>query len=257
MNANPERCPVTIERAGGVLTATLDDPESRNALSPALMHALSEAIAGAARDPEVRVVVIANAGNTFCAGADLKANSAGTSTGAPRLDELLAAIQRCNKPVIARVSGHVLGGGNGLVAACDIAVASEDSMFGFTEVRLGVIPAIISVVCLPKLRRGDALELFLRGHRFPAARAAELGLIQRAVPRAELDTALAPIIEDLRKGEPTALGLAKRLVYEVPRMDPERAFAWTSQLSADLFGSDEAREGMRAFREKRPAAWAK
>jgi methylglutaconyl-CoA hydratase len=248
---------VRVEAADGILTATLDDPETRNVLTPCLLRGLSDIVARADHDPAVRVVVIANTGTTFCAGADLRPTLGGTSTGAPRLEELLSAIQRCGKPVIARVSGHVMGGGNGLVASCDFAFASDDSKFGFTEVRLGVVPAIISVVCLPKMRRGDALEAFLRGNRFSAARATELGLIQRALPEAELDAAIAEVIDDLKKGEPKALALAKQLVYEVPRMDPQQAFAWTAKLSTELFDSAEAREGIRAFRERRPAAWAK
>ena len=142
------------------------------------------------------------------------------------------------------------------MCACDISIASEAAKFGFSEVRLGVAPAIISVVCLPKMRPGEAMEAFLRGHRFPAARAAELGLINRAVPAAELDAAVDEVLADLRKGGPHALGVAKRLVHEVPRMLPERAFEWTSGLSADLFASEEAAEGMKAWLDKRAPNWA-
>jgi methylglutaconyl-CoA hydratase len=149
-----------------------------------------------------------------------------------------------------------VGGGNGLAAALDISIADEDVKFGFTEVRLGVIPAIISVVCLPKMRAGEAMEAFLRGNRFPARRAAELGLINRAVPAGELDAAVEEVLADLRKGGPTAVGLAKRLVYEVPAMEQKEAFQYTTRLSAKLFGGDEAKEGMAAFLERRKASWA-
>jgi methylglutaconyl-CoA hydratase len=128
--------------------------------------------------------------------------------------------------------------------------------FGFTEVRLGVAPAIISVVCLPKMRPGEAMEAFLRGHRFPASRAAELGLINRAVPRAQLDAAVEEVLADLRKGGPNALGFAKRLVYEVPAMSQKDGFQWTTRLSGDLFRSEEAAAGMKAFLKKQPAPWA-
>ena len=144
-----------------------------------------------------------------------------------------------------------------MAAAFDISIASEDVKFGFTEVRLGVVPAIISVVCLPKMRPGEAMEAFLRGHRFPAARAAELGLINRAVPATELDGAIDEVLGDLRKAGPNALGVAKRLVHEVPRMSQKEAFEWTTKLSDELFRSDEAKEGMAAFLGKRPAAWVK
>jgi methylglutaconyl-CoA hydratase len=150
----------------------------------------------------------------------------------------------------------VVGGGNGLAAALDISIAADDVHFGFTEVRLGVAPAIISVVCLPKMRRGEALEAFLRGQRFSASRAAELGLINRAVPRESLDAAVAEVLSDLRRGGPTALGVAKRLVYEVPALEQKEALRWASKLSAELFAGAEAAEGMKAFLHKRKPAWA-
>jgi methylglutaconyl-CoA hydratase len=157
--------------------------------------------------------------------------------------------------VIGKIRGHVVGGGNGLAAALDIAIASEDVKFGFTEVRLGVAPAIISVVCLPKMRRGDAMEAFLRGNRFPAAKAAEYGLISRAVPTDELDAAVDEVLADLRLGGPEALGFAKRLVYEVPTMEQKEAFAWTSKLSAGLFKGEEAAAGMKAFLKREKPPW--
>jgi methylglutaconyl-CoA hydratase len=169
---------------------------------------------------------------------------------------LLESIQSSPTPVLGRIAGHVVGGGNGLAAALDIAIAADHVKFGFTEVRLGVAPAIISVVCLPKMRPGEAMEAFLRGHRFPASRAVELGLIQRAVPADQLDAALDEVLADLRRGGPQALGFAKRLVHEVPRMEPKDAFRWAAQLSGELFRSEEAAEGVAAFLGKRKPAWA-
>ncbi|NNL66348.1 MAG: enoyl-CoA hydratase, partial [Myxococcales bacterium] len=128
--------------------------------------------------------------------------------------------------------------------------------FGFTEVRLGVVPAIISVVCLPKMRRGEALEAFLRGNRFPAAKAAEYGLIARAVPADELDAAVDEVLADLRLGGPAALGFAKQLVYDVPEMAQKEAFAWAAELSQRLFKGDEAAAGMRAFLKREKPPWA-
>ncbi len=256
--------PVRIASARGVMTATLADAESRNALGPELVQGLRDALAAAAADPKIRALVVTNEGSTFCAGANLKQRSgaapragSGSSSGSGGFEELLHEIQTCPKPVVGRIAGHVVGGGNGLAAALDISIAADDVKFGFSEVRLGVAPAIISVVCLPKMRPGEAMEAFLRGHRFSATRAAELGLITRAVPAAELDTAVEEVLADLKKGGPLALGFAKRLVYEVPRMTAKDAFQWTSALSSDLFKSDEAREGMAAFLQKREAAWAK
>ncbi|MGH0037482.1 MAG: enoyl-CoA hydratase-related protein [Myxococcota bacterium] len=249
---------VRIESAGGILTVTLADLESRNALGAVVVNGLHDAITRANDDPDIRAVVVTNEGTTFCAGANLKEQS-GAAAGARAkvgLDELLGEIQRSPTPVVGKIKGHVVGGGNGLAAALDIAIAQDDVKFGFTEVRLGVAPAIISVVCLPKMRRGEAMEAFLRGNRFPASKAAEYGLISRAVPADELDAAVDEVLADLRKGGPSALGFAKRLVYEVPAMEQKEAFAWTADLSARLFKGEEAAAGMKAFLKREKPPWA-
>jgi methylglutaconyl-CoA hydratase len=250
--------PVQLTTERGVMTATLVDVENRNALGGALVQGLYDALTTANADPNVRAVVVTNEGNTFCAGANLKERSGQQAETAPTasFEELLHAIQTSPTPVIGRIAGHVMGGGNGLASALDISIAAEDVKFGFTEVRLGVAPAVISVVCLPKMRRGEALEAFLRGNRVPASRAAELGLINRAVPADQLDAAVEEVLADLRRGGPNALGFAKRLVYEVPNMGQKEAFDWTSRHSAELFRSEEAAEGMAAFLARRPASWA-
>ena len=250
--------PVKLSKGRGVLTATLADVENRNALGAALIRGLQGALEAANADPEIRALVVTNEGSTFCAGANLKEQS-GAKTGAtPKLgfDALIASIQESPTPIVGKIRGHVVGGGNGLAAALDIAIAQDDVKFGFTEVRLGVAPAIISVVCLPKMRRGDAMEAFLRGHRFPASRAAELGLIQRAVPAGELDAAVDAVLDDLKLAGPQALAAAKRLVYDVPAMEAKEAFAYTADLSARLFRGDEAAAGMKAFLAREKPPWA-
>ena len=249
---------VRVETAAGVTTVTLADVENRNALGAALIEGLRGAVADANADPAVRAVVVTNEGSTFCAGANLKERSSGRGKAAASggFESLLHEIQTSPTPIVGRIAGHVVGGGNGLASSLDISIASEDVKFGFTEVRLGVAPAIISVVCLPKMRPGEAMEAFLRGHRFPSTRAAELGLINRAVPRDQLDAAVGEVLADLRKGGPTALGFAKRLVYEVPRMSQKEAFAWTARLSAELFRSEEGAEGMKAFVTRSRPPWA-
>ncbi|MDG2051351.1 MAG: enoyl-CoA hydratase-related protein [Myxococcota bacterium] len=249
---------VRVETTRGIMTVTLADVENRNALGAGLINGLHEAIQHANDNPEVRAVVVTNDGNTFCAGANLKEQSGAKKGTRPvvGLDGLLELIQKSPTPIIGKIAGHVVGGGNGLAAALDISIAAEDVKFGFTEVRLGVIPAIISVVCLPKMRRGEALDAFMRGNRFTGTRAAELGLINDAVPRDQLDEAIDTVLADLRKGGPNAVGLAKQLVYDVPRMEQKEAFKYTAQLSAELFRGDEAAEGMKAFLQKRPATWA-
>lgn len=249
---------VRLETGDGILTVTLADVENRNALGAAVLNGLHDAIGQANADPAIRAVVVTNEGTTFCAGANLKERSGAARGEAPKVgfDELLEEIQHSPTPIVGKIRGHVVGGGNGLASALDIAIAQDNVKFGFTEVRLGVAPAIISVVCLPKLRRGDALEAFLRGHRFSASRAAELGLISRAVPADELDAAVDEVLSDLLRGGPEALGFAKRLVYEVPAMEQKEAFAWTAELSARLFKGEEAAAGMKAFLKREKPPWA-
>jgi methylglutaconyl-CoA hydratase len=246
--------------SGGVATLTMDQPHNRNALTPALLNGLADGLDKALAETAVRVIVLTNTGPAFCAGADLSGGPGGDGdeAAAPRmgLAEILAAIQDSPKPVVARIDGHCLGGGIGLAAACDLSVAADNVRFGFTEVRIGVVPAIISVVCLPKLRRGDALELFLSGQRISAGRAAEIGLITTAVLAADLDTEVDVVLANLLAGGPAALSAAKQLVYAVPGMERRAAFAQTTELSRSLFASAEAAEGMAAFREKRPPSWA-
>jgi methylglutaconyl-CoA hydratase len=245
----------------GVATITLNRPENRNALSVELVNSLGAHLDQALDDPAVRVVVLTNVGNTFCAGADLKAAqasggaSAAAGAGGRSFLEIFDQILDSPKPIIGRLAGHALAGGLGLAASCDISVASDQATFGFTEVRIGVAPAVISVVCLPKLRRADALELFLTGERVSAARAAEVGLITRAVAHDDLDAAVADVVGKVVRGGPQALAASKQLIARIPEMSRAEGFAWTGPLSASLFMSEEGQEGIGAFREKRDAAW--
>jgi methylglutaconyl-CoA hydratase len=249
---------VRIEAADGILTVTLADVESRNALGAVVVNGLHDAIVRANADAAIRAMVVTNEGSTFCAGANLKEQSGAARGARPKLgfEGLLEMIQQSPTPIVGKIKGHVVGGGNGLAAALDIAIAQDDVKFGFTEVRLGVAPAIISVVCLPKMRRGEAMEAFLRGNRFPASKAAEYGLISRAVPADRLDAAVDEVLADLRLGGPDALGHAKSLVYQVPGMDQKEAFAWTADLSARLFKGEEAAAGMEAFLSREKPPWA-
>ena len=239
------------ETTRGVATITLDQPDTRNALSVSLLDGLGDQLSDAIADEQVRVVVVTNEGNTFCAGADLTA--VGATPARWELTRLLELILDSPKPIVGRIAGHCMGGGVGLAAAFDLSVAAEDARFGFTEVRIGVAPAMISVVCLPKLRRADALELFLSGERISATRAAEVGLITKAA--ADIDAVVAGWVRSLLAGGPRALAAAKRLVFSVPELERSAAFATTATLSAELFASEEGAEGIAAFRERRPAAW--
>jgi enoyl-CoA hydratase/carnithine racemase len=251
---------VRYEVTDGVATLTLDNPDARNVLDVDTMAALSDGLMQASEDAAVRVVVLTAEGRAFCAGADLKGATAAnadsfTTQGPMSLVAVLEEILDCPKPTIARVQGHVAGGGNGLVAACDFAVASENVHFAFSEVRVGVAPAVVSVVCLDRMNRRDGIELLLLGERVPAARAAQAGLINRAVPADELDAAVAGYVDALRRGGPQALRATKNLLRKVPGMPRTEAFEWTAEISAHMFNSDEAKEGMTAFLTKHPAPW--
>ena len=248
------------EVADGVATLTLDNPDARNVLDADTMAAMSDGLLRAAEDPQVRVVVLAAEGRAFCAGADLKGASSAdaesfTAAGPRALVAVLEQILDCPKPTIARVQGHVAGGGNGLVAACDFAVAADDVHFAFSEVRVGVAPAVISVVCLDRMNRRDGIELLLLGERVSAQRAAEAGLINKAVPRDDLDASVAGYVDALSRGGPQALAATKSLLRKVPGMDRTQAFEWTAEVSAHMFNSDEAKAGMMAFLSKQPAPW--
>jgi methylglutaconyl-CoA hydratase len=248
---------VETERRGGVLTVTLADEANRNALGAQLVGELVDALDAADSDPEVRVVVLTNRGRVFCAGADLSERSSGGAPPAIHSPQaLFGRFARSPKPYVGRIAGHCVAGGMGLAAAMDISIATEGARFGFTEVRVGVAPAVISVVCLPKLRPADARAAFLRGRRFSAAEAAAMGLVNAAVPADRLDDEVDAVVHDLLAGGPGAIAAAKRLLAEVPGTPVDEAFRWTGELSGRLFATDEAREGMSAFLEKRPAAWA-
>jgi methylglutaconyl-CoA hydratase len=241
----------------GVLTVTLADEERRNALSAQLVGELVEAFQAADRDPSVRVVVLTNRGRVFCAGANLSERSGDVGAkaiGSPV--DLFGHVRRSPKPYVGRIAGHCVAGGIGLAASLDISVAIDDVTFGFTEVRLGLTPAMISVVCLPKMRPAEAREAFLRGNRFPAGEAARLGLVNTAVPADQLEAEVDAVVADLLLGGPEAIVASKQLLAQVPGMPIDEAFAWTSELSGRLFASEEGREGMTAYLEKRSPSWA-
>lgn len=249
---------VETDLANGVLTVTLADEDNRNALSSRLTTELTEALDDADADPEVRVVVLTNRGRVFCAGADLSERSSGSSGSKSRPVDptrLFGRFRESPKPYVGRIAGHCVAGGMGLAAAMDISIAIEEAKFGFTEVRIGVAPAIISVVCLPKIRPADAREAFLRGNRFLAPEAARMGLINAAVPVEELDAAVDAAVADLKAGGPEAIAAAKQLMARVPGMPIDEAFRWAGELSASLFRGEEAAEGMRAYLDKRPPSW--
>jgi methylglutaconyl-CoA hydratase len=245
--------------AGGVATITLNRPANRNALSEEMVNAIAASLDAAISDDQVRVIVLTGVGPVFCAGADLKERrtvTAGSGDGVPTFVRIFQQIQQAPKPVVAKLNGSALAGGLGLACSCDLVIAPSTAMFGFTEVRIGVAPAIISVVCLPKLRHADAAELFLTGDRINAQEAFRVGLINRCVDVDQVDAVTDELVGKLLLGGPLALAATKQLLTQVPLYaDQSKAFAEMATLSGKLFASPEANEGMKAFAEKRPASW--
>jgi len=249
---------VRTATSAGVTTLTLDSPANRNALSTPLMRQLLDALGGALTDPAVRAVVISHTGPVFCSGADLKETAEARAAGrvpAEMLADVLAALWEFPKPVVARIAGPARAGGLGLVAAADIAVCAQTATFAFSEVRLGVIPAVISSTVLPRLAPRAAAEYYLTGEIFDGARAAEIGLVTAAVPADDLDGAVARYCAALIRGGPLALAGTKQLLRRTREPSIRADLADLSARSAGYFRSDEGREGVAAFREKRPASW--
>jgi enoyl-CoA hydratase len=251
---NPGLVHYALDRA--IATVTLDSPGNRNALSAQLVGELSAHLVAAGADAAVRAVVLTHTGTTFCAGADLKEAGAegGPARGTERMLALLRLIVELPKPVLARIDGNVRAGGLGIVGACDIALAGPSSSFAFTEVRLGLAPAIISLTTLGRMSERAAARYYLTGETFDAATAAASGLITSAPP--DLDAEIATIADALRACSPQALAEIKPLTTRRTLAAFEQRADEVQAQSARLFRSDEAREGMTAFLQRRPPSWA-
>lgn len=248
---------VRLQVADAVATITLDSPANRNALSTALRADLSRHLQVAEADPRVRVVVLTHTGPVFCAGADLR-EARGEDASAPsrELADLLERIMTARKPVVARLTGAARAGGIGLVAACDFALATPAVTFAFSEVRIGVIPSIISVPLRLRVDGAALHRLFLTGETFDARRAAALGVLSSVSSPDTLDDDLVQLIDTLQLGSPEALAGARGLM-QPPKAELRIEFERMRELSARYFASDDAREGMSAFAQKRPPAWAR
>ncbi|MEJ2856680.1 MULTISPECIES: enoyl-CoA hydratase family protein [unclassified Saccharothrix] len=248
---------VHYEVRRGIATITLDSPHNRNALSAQLRAELTGHLKAATADDAVRVVVLTHTGPVFCSGMDLK-EAGGASASQQGVNEFPAILEQLwtsPKPVVARLAGPARAGGVGIVAACDIAVAVESATFAFSEVRIGVVPAVISVTVLPRLLPRAAHELFLTGETFDAQRAVTIGLINSAVDAEGLDAEVARYTDMLALGAPNALAATKRMLQQERSSNLGEVFADMLELSARHFGGPEGQEGIAAFVGKRKPNW--
>jgi enoyl-CoA hydratase len=239
-----------------VATLTLDSPRNRNALSRPLVAELSARLAEAGAEPAARAVVITHTGRVFCAGADLaEAGRQSMSEANAAILALLTAIVDTPKPVIARITGHVRAGGMGIVGACDLALASDTATFAFSEARIGVAPAMISLTTQDLLTPRAAARYYLTGATFGAPEAAQAGFLTIATSNENLDVELGRLVSEIRETSPQGAAETKRLLTRGRRQRLAGESSAMAELSARLFASAEAQEGIHAFLEKRPPAW--
>ncbi len=253
----------TIKVQTGVVTrVTLNRPDIRNAFNDTMIRELREAFSAIEQDASARVVVLTGAGKAFCAGADLhwmrqvvEYTYEQNYEDSLNLAKLMRQIYDCPKPVVGRINGPAIGGGTGLVAVCDIPVASEDAVLSFSEVKIGLVPACISPYVLKRVGERYGREYFLTGERLTAQKALQCGLVNRVVPAQELDATVDGLVEHLISSGPAALATCKRMVREVGDMDLDTAGPATAEMIARLRMSEEGQEGMAAFLERRKPAW--
>ena len=253
---------ILVERTGSVAHVIFNRSDVRNALNADMIAEITACFRALAAEADLRAVVLAGAGAAFSGGADINYMRAGLDLGeseneadALRLADMFASIEDCPVPVIARVHGAALGGGSGLITACDIVVAATDSLFGFTEVRLGIVPAVISPFVLRKIGQSHARALFVTGERFNASRALSIGLVHEVVDAGALDAAVQQKIDGILAAGPEAVRVAKRIARTVGAMSADEAREWTAATTAARRAAAEGQEGLRAFLEKRKPAW--
>jgi methylglutaconyl-CoA hydratase len=272
MNDSPDHESVSVERDGAVARVTLRRPEKRNAFDDAVVDRMLQVFQELTRDTAVRVIVLAGDGKVFSAGADLgwmkrmvTADRESNAADALKLADLYEAIQCAPQAVVARVQGAALGGGSGLVAAADVAVAAEGTIFGFTEARLGILPAVISPYVVMKIGAGAARRWFVTGARMDAREAHRLGLVHEVVPADELDARVNQLVFDVLQCGPRAVTGCKELIEDVVgglamagslEDGFEAVKQYTAERIAEARVSEEGQEGLKAFLEKRRARWA-
>lgn len=251
---------IRAERTGGVLRITIDREAARNSLSAGCVAELRDALAVADRDAEVRVVVLTGAGEkAFCAGGDLGSlpqdGLLAAHEGRRAYGQLLLEMVRLGRPIVARVNGHALAGGLGLLAACDLAVAADDAQFGTPEIDLGLFPMMAMALIARSVPRKHALDLVLTGRRIDAREAVALGLVNRAVPRAELDAAVDALAQGLAQKSPAVLRLGRRAFHAMSDMGLDQALEYLSAMLSVNALAEDAMEGVAAFFEKRKPQW--
>jgi methylglutaconyl-CoA hydratase len=252
---------IRVDARGPIITVRLDRPAVRNAFNEVLIAELTQVFTGFG--PETRAVILSGEGPVFCAGADVSwmkksvgASEAENARDAAAMASMYRAIDRCPCPVIGRVNGAALGGGMGLIAACDIVVAIEGAQFGFTEVRLGIVPAVISSFVLRKIGPGPARRYFLTGELFGPAEARSMGLVHEvARDLSDLDAKVEELIAALLKCGPRAVATAKALIREILALSPDAALEHAVQTIARVRVSPEGQEGLGAFLDKRKPSW--
>ncbi len=255
---------ISYSLKGCIVTVTLDRPEVHNAFNEVMIAELTEIFAKISEDDSVRVAVLTGSGKSFSAGADLNwmkkminYSYEQNLEDSLKLAELFYLMYSLPKPIIARVNGAAIGGGTGLVAVCDIAIAAETAKFSLSEVKLGLVPACISPYVIRRVGEGRCREFFLTGERLTAKRALESGLVNHVVPLEELDHALQEKVDQLISSGPKALAMCKELLKNVPGMDFEKAKTYTADMIASMRIGDEGQEGMNAFLDKRKPKWTK
>ena len=255
---------IEVSQRGPVVTVTLNRPEVRNAFNETLIEEMTAWAESVRAGGDARVAVVRGEGKVFCAGADLGWMSKMVAYSAEEnirdaraAARMFGALDRLPIPVVGRIHGAALGGGAGLAAVCDIVVATDDAVFGFTEAKLGIVPAVISPFTVAKIGQSAARDLFLTAARFSAARAREIGLVHKVVPVADLDSAVDAVVAELLTSAPGAIAGAKALIAAVADRDPISVSDLTAETIARHRVSPEGQEGMRAFLEKRPAPWTR
>jgi methylglutaconyl-CoA hydratase len=257
---SPGEAPLLVERDGGVTRLTLNRPEKRNALNGALVEALLHAMARTAEDPDVRVVLLRGAGGDFCSGADLREVERIAAQGAEasledarRLGELFRVMRRHPRPIVAAVRGRALAGGAGLAAACDLVLAEEGARFGFPEVHVGFVPAMVMTLLRRKIGESRAFELTVLGDPIPAIEAERIGLVNRVLPVARFVEGTELFVQELAGRTPSAVALTKRLLYGLDGLPFDEGIGRGAEVNALARLTEASRAGMRAFLD-RPAS---